>query len=105
MVTDAAGVAHGLRVRLHYMMVELVNFVVKRRLPQSALTRSTDGGSDRLHGSNSTPPPCWTGRGVTVGRCHHPSGLRSVCCPSQAPMATLSYISKKIRTVGQRSEP
>jgi hypothetical protein len=35
----------------------------ERRPPQSALTRSTDGGSGRLHGSNSTPPPCWTGRG------------------------------------------
>ena len=38
---------------------------MKRRPPQSALTRSTDGGSGRLeHGANSTPPPCWTGRGV-----------------------------------------
>ena len=37
---------------------------MKRRPPQSALARSTDGGSGRLSTvSNSTPPPCWTGRG------------------------------------------
>jgi hypothetical protein len=38
----------------------------------SSLTRSTDGGSGRLStGSNSTPPPCWTGRGV-IWRCKRP---------------------------------
>ena len=38
------------------------NFAVKRRPPQSALTRSTDGGSDRVeHGCNSPPRPRWIG--------------------------------------------
>jgi hypothetical protein len=42
---------------------------VKRRPPLSALTRSTDGGSDRVeYGTNSTPPPCWPGRGGHLAR-------------------------------------
>src|SRR5262245_60177059 len=49
----------------------MLNFVVKRPPPQSALTRSTDRGSGRLeHRSNSTPPPCWPGRGPLGAQTH-----------------------------------
>ena len=41
------------------------SFAVKSRHPQRALTRGTDGGSNRVEQRNtSTPPPCWTGREV-----------------------------------------
>ena len=45
--------------------------------PQSALTRSTDGGSDRLERwGNSTLPPCRTGREVMGGAKKFPQKYR-----------------------------
>ena len=48
--------------------VQLLAIAVKRRLLQSALTRSTDG-------SSATPPPCWTGRGGHLGLQGTPSKI------------------------------
>ena len=58
------------------------SFAVKRRPPQSALTRSTDGGSDRLeHGDQFDPTPMSDRPGghwpCSQNRTHAPSLLQN----------------------------
>jgi hypothetical protein len=53
------------------------SFAVKKRLPQSALTRSTEGRSGQLERwGNSTPAPAWTGRAVEPGAKESPQKYR-----------------------------